>query len=296
MKTQTTDHRFRITGFVVLLAMAAALQANAFAATIILKTGQRIVTEKFWEKDDSVAFYYNDLIARIPRKEIDRIEKSVIELSSMKNLDGDEPPTAVEEPTEGENHPKNGQQTETAKSIRDTSYLSHIISAISKSKKHVGYRDLFWGCSSLDIYGLEKFGEEPDFGGIEKFVDPKRPAKFGNADVQKIVYRFWHDNLISITMWADGATNYAALKEEAFKKYGKGRQGDPDTEKYIWIGGPSDRYLEFDENSGKGLLWFRYRELWQRIDQRDPQSPPPADTSSPPPDTVGVADAVSSEQ
>ncbi len=290
MQTHTTHHHGdHIARLVVLLTIAVAMQANAFAATIILKTGREIVTEKFWEKDDSVAFYYNDLIARIPRNEIERIEKDVIEPSPVDDLAGDERPTAGEKPTAGDKNAKNPEQPKTGKSGKDTTYLSHIIGAISKSSKHVGYRDLFWGCSNLDIYGLMKIGEEPDFGGIEKFVDPKEPAKFGNAQVEKIVYRFWNDKLMSITMWADGETNYAALKEETIKRFGRGRQGDPDAERYIWLGGPSDRYLEFDENVGKGLLWFRYRELWQQIGQYEPRSPAPDTAVSPPPDTVGVA-------
>jgi hypothetical protein len=265
----------------ILAALTVAGPGSALSEKIILKTGQEIVAENVMDRGDHIRFFYNDLLTRIPKGEIARIEKdyvdtpttTIAELTHAFEQSAADRRTASTEDPEKRRGPSAGRPALPSVPARDNGYLDPIISAISDNSRLVGYRELVWGCSNLDIYGLEKIGGEPDFGGIEKYVLPKEPETFGSAKVDRTVYRFWNDQLLSITIWADGEKNYAALKREAFARFGKGWQGSSDAERYIWPGGASDRYLEYDRGIRKGLLWMRNRALWDRISQINPSSP-----------------------
>jgi len=268
----------------VILAFFMALPALAFPAKIILKNGKEITTSKYWEKKDFIEFNFNGLIARVSQKEIDRIENDPAETPPSPPPESQ--PASRENAAHPEKIPEVDKKADTGKKLsalpprpeaeaagKDTAYLTSIISAISKYKKLVGFRSLFWGCRVFDIYGLEKVGMEPVYGGIDKYVNPREKLKFGGANLEKIVYGFWRNKLISVTIWADGKSNYTALRKEVFNRFGKGIQHDSSVERRIWIGGSSNKYLEFDETTDKGLLWFRNRDLWDQIQNRSPAEP-----------------------
>ena len=241
----------RLLGFAS-CAIAALLLAGvtppAFSDTIFLKDGQTITTDRYWEDGDSISFAVDNLIASVPREEVERIEP--VPAGPSPAADVQSPPDATP--------PGKIPNTCPASSRPSTKPTKPLGSA---------------GCSGIaavqDIHGLESIGTDPAFGGIDKYANPRDALKFGTAPVEKIEYSFWQDNLLSVTLWVQGQAHYESLREEAFKRFGKGLQGDDRVERYVWTGGPSDKYLEYDATIDQGLLWFRNRSLWQRLASTD---------------------------
>ena len=265
LRTSKRNPFFIGLGYHLLIALAIWIttSSTAYSATIFLKDGREIKTEKCWSASGFVEFHYNGMIARIPEKEVDRIEdkKPAPGALPAKTASPDKalfPPTPENTKTALEKAPGDKKLTvspppyQKKKSGADTEYLTTIIAAISKYKKEVGFRGLCWASTVYYIYGLEKVGEEPIYGGIDKYVNVRDKLEFGAAKIEKIVYGFWKGEFLSVTLWVGNEDHYKALREETFKRFGDGGKSASGEERYIWIGGASDKYLEFDSATGKG--------------------------------------------
>ena len=287
MQTQNIISLFprRICSIILLMGFCLTVSPPVHSATIFLKDGREVKTDKYWSLDGFVQFQYNGMITKIPQNRVDRIEEDVAPPESGATRKGRDRNKALSPSPEHTKTALDKALSDKKMTIArppapekpfrgDTEYLTTIIAAISKYKKEVGFRGLFWASTVYDIYGLEKVGEEPLYGGVDKYVNTLDKLKFGDANLEKIVYGFWKNQFLSVTLWVDGESNYQALREETFKRFGKGRKSSSGEERHIWIGGASDKYLEFDTPTEKGLLWFRNHDLWKQIKREYPQTLP----------------------
>lgn len=268
----------------ILLLLAPVWQPTAFSATIILKNGTRITTDTHWEKEGYIEFSYKGLLSRVPKSDVQRIDtappgsrppisESEISGDGEKDKPSATPKKAKPKPPP-KKPPEKPEPTEPFVPHEETDYLPGVISAISELKKPVGFRDLHWGSSLSDFDYLERIDRDPEYGGITNYAAAGENLEFGGARLDSIVYSFWRRQLLTVTLHTADETHYKALKQESFQRFGPGRQSDENREKFLWTGGPSDRYLEFNPATGKGFLWFRDRDLWLQIRQAYPQEAP----------------------
>jgi hypothetical protein len=75
------------------------------------------------------------------------------------------------------------------------------------------------------------------------------------------------------------------MKREVFAHYGQGFKRRPEVERYVWDDDPSQRMLEFDEQSQSGIFVMRSSEVEERIKALFPAeaSAAPAAGASPTP-------------
>ena len=56
-------------------------------------------------------------------------------------------------------------------------------------------------------------------------------------------------------------SNFNALRNRVFEKFGKGRQVQPTSETYLWSNTHTDMMLEYEEKGQLGMLWMRSSDL-----------------------------------
>ena len=128
-----------------------------------------------------------------------------------------------------------------------------------------GHLGLKWGASSSNVEGLVLVKTDQAYGGVQQYTRQGRNQRFGRASVDNIFFGFWQGGLYTITVWTSSFLDFRDLKEEAFRRFGKGVQRRPDVEKYHWVGKGADRMLAYDFESDTGFLWMRSQMLHEKV-------------------------------
>ncbi len=196
------------------------------ADTIILKDGTRLETKRSWEKNGRLILYTEDLVTSISISDVERIEGT--------NSDQKAPP--------------------------------HFEKAeIADFGTSDGFRDLPWGSELSDIEGMAKTDTDTGLTGVVGYVRPNDVLRIGEAELTNIIYSFWHDQLYTVTIWAQNYSNYEALRSAVFERFGEGSRRDESIERYIWFDKLTDRMLEYVKEGEHGMLWMRSRDLDRKL-------------------------------
>lgn len=98
-----------------------------------------------------------------------------------------------------------------------------------------GFGDMKWGTRLETLTGMTKFGTDPGLGGIEKYSKNSDVLRTDGANVSKILYGFWRQQLLSVSIEASGTSGCAALLKASIDRYGPGYKTKK-SERYRWNG------------------------------------------------------------
>ncbi len=241
--------RIILWGVVLLLSVG---QCVVEADMIILKSGEMYHTRRAWKEDGSVMFYKNGQVVRIDEEEVERM------ILSAPPDDGQQPSSPAEKdaaPPPDNLFPVPGRES----------------GDLVADEGGIGYLGLKWGVQLSQLDDLTPAGTDPAYGGVALFTPKKATQHFGRAGVDSIVYGFWQGSLYSLTVWTSNFLDYKNLKEEAFRRFGKGIQNRKDIEKFHWIDENTDRLLSYDYDSDTGFLWMRSRRLHEKVKEQYPE-------------------------
>ena len=124
-----------------------------------------------------------------------------------------------------------------------------------------GYCDLQWGRDLVSVAGLQKKQTISELDGVVEYIRPADPLSIGNAALKSVIYSFWRDRLYTVTVWTEGYSNFAALRDAVFKEFGPGIRNDLARERYVWSDEVSDIMLDYAKDDQYGLLWLRSKEI-----------------------------------
>ena len=223
---------------------------TADADMVILKSGEIFQTPKAWTENGIVKYYKDGRVSSVDKGEVERLIHS---------------PAALEKKSPAADRPAADRAAPP-----DNPAAAPSISPTLPKGEAVGYLDLTWGQSPTGIEGLVLVGTDPAYGGVQQYSSQQGRRHFGRASVDDIVFGFWQDGLYTITVWTRNFLDFRDLKEEAFRRYGKGMQNRADVEKYYWIDKGSDRMLSYDGESDTGYLWMRSRAMHKIVSARYP--------------------------
>lgn len=123
-----------------------------------------------------------------------------------------------------------------------------------------------WGTSASSFSGLKPFKGKIEGGkDIQFFTRDGDPSTFGGASLDKIVYGFWKDKLLSIRFFTKDTDNWQALKAASFKNFGAGTENPEMKNSYIWITTNTMINLIFRERDSQGILLVAAKDL---LDQK----------------------------
>ena len=81
-----------------------------------------------------------------------------------------------------------------------------------------GFRGIKWGTNINSLEGMKEWGPVEDFIYFTKSNDKLR---IGGARLNKILYMFWNNLLAGVVIGTTGTKDFSAIKDAAFKKFGK---------------------------------------------------------------------------
>ncbi len=106
-----------------------------------------------------------------------------------------------------------------------------------------GYGGLVWGTDISALKDMKAVGARVDAPGIKIYVKDGDVLRFGRVDLKSIEYEFVKGKFRSVTLKVKDLAHYVALKKEAFRRFGHGRELNPAAERYFWEGSVSKIYL-----------------------------------------------------
>jgi len=239
-----------------------------WADVLYLKNGRQLKVERAWQDKDQIWFILQGLKASIPQSRVVRIES------------GNEGPEKFRTPANQGDADKKRIAARSAENLlpNQLNQASGPQTQLLPKQKGLvlgkdGFDDLKWGIRLFAVKGLEKRSTD---SGLDEVVEYTRPAdvlKLGDAALTTVVYAFWRDQLYTITLWAQGPANYAALRNAAFAQFGEGAHVEGAGEKYLWSNDLTDAMLKYDSENQYGMLWMRSSRLDRKIKLAELSSP-----------------------
>ena len=104
-------------------------------------------------------------------------------------------------------------------------------------------------------------GQSVEADKVKEYVRENEDLKMGGALLDSIVYSFWRQQLYAPTIWTRRQSNYRALRNEAFNRFGVGLKRDQNRECYFWSDLYRDRIMKYEDADQSGLFWMRSKEL-----------------------------------
>jgi hypothetical protein len=218
----------------------------ALADTVILKNGRELKVEKIWQKGDQICVIFHGMKVVIPQSKISQIESSSDSLKTLHRESGEDV--------------SRGQSEDTAQ-MDLTASGSVTPTKLSAALRKDGFCDLQWGRKVSSVDGLKKKQTVSDLDDVVEYIRPKDLLQIGDTALVSVNYAFWRDQLYTVTLWAKGYSNFTALREAAFKKFGPGIRNDSTRERYLWSDALSDIMLDYIQDGRYGMLWLRSKEL-----------------------------------
>jgi hypothetical protein len=121
-----------------------------------------------------------------------------------------------------------------------------------------GFRDIKWGTHIDTLTGMTKFGSDPSLGGIEKYSRNSDVLRMDGANLSRILYGFWRQQLLSVTIEAEGASNCTALLKASVDKFGPGYKTKK-AERYRWNGSLTE--ILYDKTGNDCLLLMQSNKV-----------------------------------
>lgn len=129
-----------------------------------------------------------------------------------------------------------------------------------------GFRGWRWGTPLEEFKrGREVVQLHTSPDGTAQYTIKGDNLSIGGATLSDIHYFFWNDELISVAINADGLTNFYALKEASFQKFGRGLMPNQYIEEYLFPDRLSNISLKYNKITRTSLLLIVSWEYSNRI-------------------------------
>ena len=251
---------------VLLSCIGAIGTATVHADVVVLKTGERFSSTKVWEEQGKIHFDLQGLAVTVDQSEIAEVIRAGAPASPSEPSSISTKTHTLADPNGIDPTPSGSSET----SARSTMAEGPETGAKSKVRG-IGLDGIAWQMRPSEIRGIEKFGTDPAYGGIDEYTRPHSHLTFGDVLLDGLVFGFWREHLYSIMIWVDGKSGYERLRQVVFERYGHGTKSEKKLERFIWLDEATDRMLEFDSKLNTGIFWMRSRDLDQQVKKLFPE-------------------------
>jgi hypothetical protein len=124
-----------------------------------------------------------------------------------------------------------------------------------------GFRGIKWGTDIKEVNNLVYIDTDPSYGGVKKYERKGDEYTIGAAQLNSIIYCFWNDKLMSVTVTFENFVNYNSVKEATTEKFGRGFKHNRYMEEFAWLGDRTTIMLKYNEISKKGSLYMSSVEM-----------------------------------
>lgn len=148
-----------------------------------------------------------------------------------------------------------------------------------------GFKGMRWGSNLADLQQTKKLAltKEGGKGTPSLYVLENEELRFGKAALTGIHCSFVKERLQGVILLFSGANNFAAVKNEAFAKFGTSKKIDQGGEEmYNWPGTTTSVVLSYNRKNQSGFLFMKAKKMpppAKKAEQRKPMPPPPQETA-----------------
>jgi hypothetical protein len=129
-----------------------------------------------------------------------------------------------------------------------------------------GFNGIKWETNISTLQGMKRFETNWRRGGIDFYKREGDGFQLRNGKSIPIQYGFWNEKFYIGMVTTEGASDWNALKEVVFSKYGEGAKPFKNKEEYLWTGGKTFMALRYDEETNEGLYYIKTESMTKEID------------------------------
>jgi hypothetical protein len=128
-----------------------------------------------------------------------------------------------------------------------------------------GFNGIKWETELLTLKEMKSYRKDPSHGGIHFYLKAGDGYKLKNGKLIPIQYGFWREKFYIGMVMTDQVSDFEALKESVFEKFGVGAKPFINKEEYLWIGKGATMALRYDENLRKGTYYIRSHSMEKQM-------------------------------
>ena len=140
-----------------------------------------------------------------------------------------------------------------------------------------GFRGLKWGTEFSTVESQMDYARtDPSYGGIKFYQKVGDEMKIGGAQLQTLQYGFWQNKFCGVVITFEGYSNFTAVKDATFEKFGRGHQPNRYIQRYYWLNDPGASItIDYSEGLRRGRMYMSSKQIsaeQKRFDQNRAKS------------------------
>ena len=128
-----------------------------------------------------------------------------------------------------------------------------------------GFNGIKWEAEVSTLQGMKLFSQESSHGGINFYLRGSDAYKLKGGKLIPVYYGFWRDKFYVAVVKTEKVSDWEALKESVFEKYGTGAKPFSNQEEYLWIGKDATMALRYDRYSKAGTYYIRSHTMEKQM-------------------------------
>jgi hypothetical protein len=128
-----------------------------------------------------------------------------------------------------------------------------------------GFNGIKWETELSTLREMKLYRKDSSHGGIDFYLKAGDGYKLKNGKLIPIQYGFWRGKFYVGMVIMEQASDWGALKESVFEKFGPGAKPFSNIEEYLWIGKNATMALRYDGYLRTGTYYIRSHSMEKQM-------------------------------
>ena len=128
-----------------------------------------------------------------------------------------------------------------------------------------GVNGIKWETELSTLRAMKHHRKDSAHGGIHFYLRAGDGYKLKNGKLIPIQYGFWKEKFYIGMVMTEHVSDWNALKESVFEKFGVGAKPFSNKEEYIWIGKDATMALRYDADLRLGTYYIRSHSMEKQM-------------------------------
>ncbi len=128
-----------------------------------------------------------------------------------------------------------------------------------------GVTGVNWETDVATLKEMKSYRKDSSHGGVHFYLRAGDGYKLRSGKLIPIQYGFWRGKFYIGMVTTDQVSDWDALKDSVFEKFGAGAKPFSNKEEYLWIGKDVTMALRYDENLKKGTYYIRSHSMEKQM-------------------------------
>ena len=128
-----------------------------------------------------------------------------------------------------------------------------------------GFNGIKWETEVSSLGEMKSYRKDPTHGGIHFYLRAGDGYRLRSGKLIPIQYGFWRGKFYIGMVMTEQVSDWDALKQSVFEKFGVGAKPFTNKEEYLWIGKNATMALRYDEDSRKGTFYIRSHSMEKQM-------------------------------